>query len=75
LFQIFCFLFFHTDEETKTWVRKGVKSVKPAHFNVVPACDGDTELTIGRAETRRPTLDHYMVYVAGKKLKFDLCSC
>jgi hypothetical protein len=50
-------------------VRKGVKSVKPARFNVMPACDEDAERTIGRDVTRRPTLDHNMVHVAGKNLK------
>jgi|LauGreDrversion2_3_1035106.scaffolds.fasta_scaffold652021_1 hypothetical protein len=35
----------------------------------MPACDEDAERTIARAETSRPTLDHKMVYVAGKNLK------
>jgi hypothetical protein len=51
------------------WVRKGVKSLKPAHFKVMQACIEDAEHANGRATTRRPTLDHNMVYVAGKNLK------
>ena len=51
-------------------VRKGVKSVKPSHLNSMPpASDGDPEYTNGRATTRRPTLDHNMVYVPGKNPK------
>ena len=50
-------------------VRKGVKSVKPAHLNSMPASDEDPEHTNGRPATRRPTLDHNMVYVPGKNLK------
>jgi len=37
-------------------VRKGVKSVKPAHLYVMPACDEDAECTIRRAMNRRRTL-------------------
>ena len=48
---------------------KGVKSVKHAHFNVMPACDEDAERTIARAATRRPTLDHNTIHVAVKHLK------
>ena len=47
-------------------VRKGVKSVKPALLNSMPASDEDAERTIRRAMNRRPTLDHNMVNVAGK---------
>jgi hypothetical protein len=51
-------------------VRKGVKSVKPSHLNSMPpASDGDPEYTNGHATTRRPTLDHNMVYVPGKNPK------
>jgi len=50
-------------------VRKGVKSVKPAHLNSMSASDEDPEHTNGRPATRRPTLDHNMVYVPGKNLK------
>ena len=50
-------------------VRKGVKSVKPAHLNSMPASDEDPEHTNGRAATRRPTLDHNMVYVPTKNIK------
>ena len=50
-------------------MRKGVKSVKPAHLNSMPASDEDAEYTNGRAATRRPTLDHNMVCVPTKKLK------
>ena len=53
-------------------VRKGVKSVKPAHLNSMPASDEDPEHTNGRPATRRPTLDHNMVYVPGKNLKLRL---
>jgi hypothetical protein len=35
----------------------------------MPACDEDAEHTIGRAATRRPTLDHNMVCVVGEILK------
>ena len=35
----------------------------------MPASDEDPEHTNGRAATRRPTLDHNMVYVPGKNLK------
>ena len=47
-------------------VRKGAKSVKPAHLYAMSACDEDAEHTIRRALNRRPTLDHNMVNVAGK---------
>jgi hypothetical protein len=47
-------------------VRKGAKSVKPAHLYAMSACDEDAEHTIRRAMNRRPTLDHNMVNVAGK---------
>ena len=50
-------------------MRKGVKGVKPAHLNSMPALDEDPEHTNGRPATRRPTLDHNMVYVPGKNLK------
>ena len=50
-------------------LRKGVKSVKPAHLTSMPASDEDPEHTNGRAATRRPILDHNMVYVPGKNLK------
>jgi hypothetical protein len=50
-------------------VRKSVKNVKPAHLNVMPACDEDAKRTIRHAMNRRPTLDHNMVYVQGKNLK------
>ena len=53
-------------------VGKGVKSVKPAHLYVMPACDEDAEHTIRHAATRRPTLDHNMAYVPGKNLKLRL---
>ncbi len=53
-------------------VRKGVKGVKPAHLNSMPASDEDPENTNGRPATRRPTLDHNMVYVPGKNLKLRL---
>jgi len=42
--------------------------LKKAHLNSMQACDGDAERTIRRAGTRRPTLDHNMVYVAGESL-------
>ena len=45
------------------------KSVKPAHLNSMPASDEDPELTNRRAATRRPTLDHNMVYVPTKNIK------
>ena len=51
---------------------KGVKSVKPAHLYVMPACDEDAEHTIRHAMNRRPTLDHNMVYVPCKNLKLRL---
>ena len=41
-------------------VRKGVKGVKPAHLNSMPASDEDPEHTNGRPATRRPTLDLYL---------------
>ncbi len=50
-------------------VRKGAKSFKPAHLNLMPACDEDAEHTFGCAATRRPTLDHKMAYVAGEILQ------
>ena len=50
-------------------VRKGVKSVKPALLNSMPASDEDAERTIRRAMNRRPTLDHNMVCVPTKNLK------
>ena len=40
-----------------------------AHLNSMLASDEDPEHTNGRATTRRPTLDHNMVYVPGKNLK------
>ena len=54
---------------------KSVKSVKPAHLNSMPASDEDPEHTNGRAVTRRPTLDHNMVYVAGKYLELHPFHC
>jgi hypothetical protein len=50
-------------------VRTGVNSVKTAHLYLIPTSDEDAEYTIGRATTRRPTLDHNIIYVAGKNLK------
>ena len=50
-----------------------MKSVKPAHFNVMQACIEDAERTIRHAATRRPALDHDMVYVAGKNLELHPC--
>jgi hypothetical protein len=35
----------------------------------MPASDEDAEHTIGRAATRKPTLDHNIVYLAGTNLK------
>ena len=58
-----------------TKVRKGVQSVKPAHLNSTPASDEDPEHTNGHAVTRRPTLDHNMVYVAGKYLELHPFHC
>jgi hypothetical protein len=37
----------------------------------MPASDEDAERTIGRAATRRPTMDHNMVYVPGDNLKLQ----
>ena len=48
---------------------KRCKSVKPAHLNSLPTSDEDPEHTNGRPASRRPTLDHNMVYVPGKNLK------
>ena len=49
---------------------KGVKRVKPAHLNSMPAPDEDAEHNNRRAVTRGAILDHSMVYVvAGKLLK------
>jgi hypothetical protein len=42
---------------------KRLKSVKTAHLNLMLASDKDTEHTIGCTVTRRPTMDHHMVYV------------
>jgi hypothetical protein len=60
----------------RKWLRKVVKSVKPAHLNLnlMPASDKDAGHTIGCAATRRPTMDHNMVYVVGEKLKLHLLS-
>jgi hypothetical protein len=51
------------------YVQKGVKSVKTAHLNLMPASDEGVEHTIGRAAAHRPTLDHNIIYVAGENLK------
>jgi hypothetical protein len=40
----------------------------------MPASDEDAEHIIGRAATRRPILDHNMVYLAGENLKLHLLS-
>jgi hypothetical protein len=47
---------------------KGVKGVKPANLNSMPVSDEDPEHTNRRPATRRPPLDHTMVYVPGKNL-------
>jgi hypothetical protein len=54
--------------------RKVVNRVKPAHLNSMQASDEDSEHTIGRTATRRPSLDHNMVYETGEKLKLYLIS-
>jgi hypothetical protein len=56
------------DHEIRQQVRKGVKSVKLPHLKSISASDQDAEHTTGRAVTHRPTLDHNMVYTAGKNL-------
>ena len=50
-------------------VRKGVKRVKPAQLNSMPASDEDAVYTNGRAASRGPTLDHNMVCVPTMNLK------
>ena len=55
-------------------MRQGVKSVKSAHLNLMPASDEDAERSIGRAATCRPTLDHNLVFVPGKNLELHLLS-
>jgi hypothetical protein len=50
-------------------MRTGVNSVKTAHLYLIPTSDEDAEHTIRRAAALRPTLDHTIIYVAGKNLK------
>jgi hypothetical protein len=49
--------------------------LKPASFNMMMACIVNAERTIGRVATRRPTLDHNMVYVAGRNLELHPSYC
>ena len=53
-------------------MREDVKSVEPAHLNLMTASDEDAEHAIGYPVTRIPPMDHNMVYVEGEKLKYAL---